>query len=316
VKKWTQDYREFLEENLIRGNEKKKDSDKLLEDYTEHHTDKTVHFELVLSAAGVAYGGKNLDKAFKLRSSISLQNMMLFDSSGTIQKYDTAMQIIEAFAATRLDLYDKRKAWLLSKLTRECDVLSAKARFIKLVIEGQLKIKRRKIKELANDLRKFGFKPHDDIKDPGEEKAGEDEDEDKKEEDVEMGAENEEGEEDQEQDLARSNAKDVKDFEYLVGMPIATLTAEKIEELMNQVQKKKSELEILKKKSLQKMWTEELDELEKALDERDEQIERDIQAEIAQLSKAKKARGASKGRGAKRGAPAASEPARATKRRN
>jgi len=264
----------------------------------------------------VAYGGKNLDKAFKLRTSISLQNMMLFDSSGIIQKFDTAVKIIEAFAATRLDLYDKRKAWLLAKLTRECDVLSAKARFIKLIIEGQLKIKRRKIKDLANDLRRLGFKPHDDIKDQGEEKTAEDEDEEKKEEDAEMGAD-EEGAEGQAEDPARSNAKDVKDFEYLVGMPISTLTAEKIEELMQQVQKKKAEVDVLKKKSIQKMWLEELDELEKALDDRDAQIEREIQAELVQLNKAKKARGASasKGRGAKRGAPAASEPAKATKRR-
>merc|ERR1712194_31114 len=42
VKKWTQDYREFLEENLPKG-EKKKEGPKLLEEYSEHHTEKSVH---------------------------------------------------------------------------------------------------------------------------------------------------------------------------------------------------------------------------------------------------------------------------------
>ena len=39
-------------------------------------------------------------------------------------------------------------------------MLSAKARFVKLVIDGDLSIKRRKIADLLQDLRKRGFKAH------------------------------------------------------------------------------------------------------------------------------------------------------------
>merc|ERR1719277_1444596 len=66
IRKWTQDYREFLEEQLPKG-EKKKDSVKLLDEYAEYHTEKSVHFELQLSAEGAKAAEQGtLEKAFKL----------------------------------------------------------------------------------------------------------------------------------------------------------------------------------------------------------------------------------------------------------
>ncbi|OLP86476.1 DNA topoisomerase 2 [Symbiodinium microadriaticum] len=158
VKRWTQDYREILEENLPKG-EKKREGPKLLEDYQEYHSEKSVHFELSLSSEGQLHADKdNLEKVFKLRSSISMNNMMLFDADGKIKKYDTPKDILQDFAHVRLKIYETRKAYLLARLTRECEVLSAKARFVKLVIEGRIVIRKRKIADLAQDLRKHGFK--------------------------------------------------------------------------------------------------------------------------------------------------------------
>lgn len=244
--------------------------------------------------------------------------MMLFNEEGKITKYASAVHIIEDFAAVRLHVYDKRKAYMVNKLTRECDVLSAKARFIKLVIEGQLKIKRRSIKDLGQDLRRLGFKPHDDINDKGETEDADKDGENAQEPDAEEDDEAmEDTEADSEAATKRSNAKDVKDFEYLVGMPISTLTAERIEELMKQVQTKKVELESLKKKTIQKMWLDDLEELEKALAERDALIEKDEQASQALLkkAKAKKAEKATAKKGPKRAASNPPEPGRATKQR-
>ncbi|CAE7037157.1 TOP2 [Symbiodinium natans] len=188
VKRWTQDYREILEENLPKG-EKKREGPKLLEDYQEYHSEKTVHFELSLSSEGQlqaekdrlshseSFGDKqpsstcdNL-QALKLRSSISMNNMMLFDADGKIKKYETAKDILQDFAEVRLRIYEKRKAYLLARLTRECEVLSAKARFVKLVIEGKIVIRRRRIADLAQDLRKNGFKALQDLQgQPSEDK--------------------------------------------------------------------------------------------------------------------------------------------------
>lgn len=278
VKRWTQDYREFLEEHLPKG-EKKKEGNKLLEDYQEHHSEKTVHFELSLSAEGNAQAEKdNLEKAFKMRSSISLNNMMLFNADGKIKKYDSALDILREFADVRLSIYETRKAYLLARLTRECEVLSAKARFVKMVIEGKIVIRKRKIVDLAQDLRKNGFKALWELK--GESAA-----------ETEEKGEDEEADEDdgsgEEGDAPDATRKAVKDFEYLVGMPISTLTAEKVAKLMQEQEKKAQELQTLKRKKPSDLWLEDLEVLETALNERDAAALQEEEKEQAKIQKAK-----------------------------
>jgi len=323
VKRWTQDYREFLEENLPKG-EKRAAGTRLLEDYAEYHTESTVHFELSLSMDAIKSTEVSmLEKAFRLRSTISMNNMVLFDAEGKIQKYDTALDILQDFAKTRLVMYEKRKAFLLGRLTRECEILTAKARFILMVVQGQIVIKRRKILDLVNDLRKSGFKPVHEMKGHGkagvqgqDDDAAEDKDEDEEEEEREGDDEDEAAGVDGDGNSTPSSAsraatkQGIKDFEYLVGMPIATLTLEKVEELTRQRDIKKSELDTLQKKTPQKLWLDDLDQLERALDERDalaavaKQVEEDkIMKARAKASKAKAAKGVGKGaekRGTKR----------------
>lgn len=307
VKRWTQDYREFLEDQLPQGQSKRQDSSKLIEDYQEFHTEKTVHFELQLSqeGQGAASSPISLEKAFKLRSSISLNNMMLFDAGGKIKRYEGPNAVIEEFAHVRLFVYEKRKAFLVGRLTRECEVLHAKVRFIRMVINKEIVIKRRKILDLVQELRQKRFIPVHEMKGHGRgagkeskgAKNGGDEEEDadegdEEDADEEPGDEGEtEANEDAEAKKARSAAaarkKGVKDFEYLVGMPISTLTAEKIEELNKLNATKQKELDVLRKKTREQMWLEELQELEDHLVERAKQMKEDDQRENAKIQKAR-----------------------------
>lgn len=317
IKKWTQDYREFLEENLPKG-EKKKDGIKLLEDYQEYHTDQTVHFELQLSTEGIRIAEQGqLEKAFKLRTSVSLNNMFLFNASGKIQKYDTPLDIIREFAEVRLQVYEKRRTFLLNRLTRECEVLSAKARFVQLVINGELVIRRRKITDLAQDLRKRGFKAMSELKGEGpsgkedpEEKA-----DDEDEEDAEDGEKQDDDSEAEEASASASSAanatkKAVRDFEYLVGMPISTLTAEKVAELMKQHELKAAELKVLQKKKASDLWIEDLAVIDKLLEERDAaRLEAQRKAE-SQIAKAKAGKPPTERRGQKRAAATSKPPAK------
>lgn len=77
-----------------------------------------MNFRVVLSeeqmAAAEAVG---LEKKFKLESSVSLTNMILFDSAGRIKKYDTVHEIVKEFYDLRLEYYQKRKDDLADKLT-------------------------------------------------------------------------------------------------------------------------------------------------------------------------------------------------------
>jgi len=317
VRKWTQDYREFLEENLPRG-EKKKDGAKLFEDFSEYHTEKTIHFDVVLGPQGLEKTKQpQLESMFRLKSSVPISNMVLFDAEGRIKKYDDPLDIISDFATLRLSVYEKRKAHQVGKLMRESEILSAKARFIKLVITGQLVIKKRKINDLVQDIRSRGFKPVNEMKGLalGKEEANDGEDAEGDDEDAEEGAGDGSDEEAGEGGTSSSSAaraataKGIKDFEYLVGMPISTLTAEKIEELMKQHEAKVSELEALKKKKPPQLWLEDLDEVERALAERDAVRAKEDKLEQEKIAnaRAKAEKGAAGKRGTKRAASAPAE---------
>lgn len=290
-----------------------------LRDYSEFHTEKSVHFELELSEeeAKLLHNAKpnrrqdHLEKMLKLRSSISMNNMILFNAEGKIHKYDNPLEIIYDFCVQRQDMYQKRKAYMLARLTRQAEELSAKARFIQMVCNKELVVKKRKILDLIKDLRKKGFVARKDLKgaDVGAE-AGEDDggDDEEKEDDGEEDEDEGDGAEDAEGEAAQRR-KGIKDFEYLVGMPISTLTKEKYDELMLQKDRKLKERNDLDKKTPEAIWLEDLAELEICIIARDEayaQAEKDERAKIEKARERQGAKSKAKTQGTKR---AASEPA-------
>merc|ERR1719253_1013883 len=97
---------------------------------------------------------------------MSENNMMLFDSEGKIQKYKNPLAIMEEFGKTRMKYYKIRKEYLIQKLTLERDLLSNRARFIKMIIEKQLKINNRKKFEVVRDLTRLRFQKFGDTKEP------------------------------------------------------------------------------------------------------------------------------------------------------
>merc|ERR1712190_495224 len=99
-------------------------------------------------------------------SSIPETNMVLFDSEGRIQKYKNVLEIMNEFAEIRLKMYKRRKEYLIDKLTLERDLLSNRARFIKMIIEKKLKINNRKKADVCKDLTKLKFKKFGDTKEP------------------------------------------------------------------------------------------------------------------------------------------------------
>ena len=63
---------------------------------------------------------------------------MLFDRDCCLKKYENEMEILREFYDVRLEVYCKRKDWLVSKLEAETARLSNQARFIMEKIEGKL----------------------------------------------------------------------------------------------------------------------------------------------------------------------------------
>ncbi|CAJ1431146.1 unnamed protein product [Effrenium voratum] len=83
------------------------ESDYLIEDFREHHSESSVHFEITLSAAKLKEAEKaGLEKTFKLKSSISTSNMVLFDAEGKIAKYNSSLDILQEFCKLRTERCD------------------------------------------------------------------------------------------------------------------------------------------------------------------------------------------------------------------
>ena len=59
------------------------------------------------------------EKFFKTNGSISLRNLVGFNSERKLHRYEDAKAIFEEFFEVRINYYVKRKKYLLSRLERE-----------------------------------------------------------------------------------------------------------------------------------------------------------------------------------------------------
>jgi len=281
IKKWTQDYKLFLE-TMMNGNPAKKQEPEI-KDFAENHTDTTVAFTVTTSTKDQMDALENfkggLMAKFKLTSNLSTSNMNLFDSEGRIIKYVTPEDIMEPFFGTRLEFYVKRKALLLENLQHEQKLLTNKARFVEEVCDGDLIVSNRKRKDILNDLRERDYDLMAKDEENKELASGDNVDDDGNS----ASDTNDKGESDE----IESISKLAKGYEYLLGMKIWSLTYEKAEELRRQVEEKNREVQILSDTSSSQIWSNDLDEIEIALDERDEELRKQQEEEVAAMNGSK-----------------------------
>ena len=167
---WTQNYKESVLEPMLLGNEKNKP---VITDYNEYHTDTTVKFVVymtpqTLMQAELSPGG--LHKFFRLVADKSCSNMVLFDSQCCVKKYESTLDILKEFYVLRLELYEKRKKYLIGMLTAESEKLSAIARFILEKIAGNIVVENKAKKVLIKELQSMKY-PSDPVKAWKEEQA-------------------------------------------------------------------------------------------------------------------------------------------------
>ncbi|KAK3030786.1 hypothetical protein RJ639_035451 [Escallonia herrerae] len=270
IRRWTLDYKEFLE-SIMTGNDKIKDP--FIKDYREHNDDTTVHFEVILSEENLMMAKQEgLQKKFKLTTTISTSNMHLFDSKGIIKKYDipeqSAYPVVLYFLRSSLMFglnftRKERQKVLLDNLELELLKLENKVRFILGVVEGKIIVSNRKRADLFLELKEKGFTPF-----PKKTKA----------EAVVVGATDDAEDTEENSEVATSKGIRASDYEYLLSMAIGTLTLEKVQELCADRDKLNKEVDDLRKATPKSLWNKDLDALEKELDEQDKN---DVQAEEA-----------------------------------
>merc|ERR1719399_249484 len=117
---------------------------------------------------------------------------MLFDSEGKICKYDSALDILKEFCKVRRTIYEKRKDFLVSSLKKQKEILSNKARFILMVVNEELELRKKKKESLLKELQKLKFTPMSELNAIMKGKDNRKHKGDKKEEDAQEDAGNEE----------------------------------------------------------------------------------------------------------------------------
>ncbi len=250
VQTWTQNYKDFIEENLVDAPAPK---GCFFADYKEYHTDTNIDFNVTLNEEKIKeIESKGFEKTLKLVTSLSVNNFMAFGPDGKIKKYETVLEIMKDFYTTRLVYYGKRKEHLTAVLTEEWEILDNKVRFIESVITDEVKVRGKNKKAVNDELVRCGFKKFAAKKKKASAGAKED--------DVDGDVEdflNDDKEE----------AADSANYDYLLRMAIWTLTREKADALRKQRDDKRAELDVVLATHPKKMWSDDLDEFLVAYDQ-------------------------------------------------
>ena len=244
LKKWTSDYKTFLTDML-------KSDDPFITDLKEYHTESTVHFEVKCPTLQQLVDSE-VSKRFKLTSSLSMNNLVLFNSDRRIKKYAKIEEILEEHFIIRKEFYVKRKEYLVGKLTRECEVITNKVRFILMVVNNELVINMKMKKTLCKELKSKGFATKSDLGKIFTEAKG----------DLEGNNEEIVGVEEE-----KAGEVSSKEYDYLLGMALWTLTMEEVEKLKEEKRKLLQELETLKATSVFQLWERDLEALQNAIEE-------------------------------------------------
>lgn len=101
---------------------------------------------------------EGIEKKFKLSTTLSTNNYVLFNYEGKIRRYNGEEEIMQEFYGLRKTLYEKRKEFLLAKLKKEFETISNKVRFILGIINEEIKLNKVKRKDVVLKLKSLGFK--------------------------------------------------------------------------------------------------------------------------------------------------------------
>lgn len=79
-----------------------------------------------------------------MQTTVSTTNLVLFTRYHKICRYDTEIDIMKEFFSYRKELYDMRKEYMLGKLQQEYEILFNKVKFIQAVIANKILIQGKK----------------------------------------------------------------------------------------------------------------------------------------------------------------------------
>ena len=178
------------------------------------NSNERVHYVLKFSRSVLAEWIKKdrLGDLLKMRDGEG-ENLTTIDENGKLKVFERAEEIVDYFVKFRLEYYTKRKTRLLVELDNEIQILTARARFVKAVIEKEIDVMNVKKVDVMKSISSIGINKID------------------------------------------------GDYDYLLSMPIHSLTAEKYAELLKRHSVKTKEREKVEKTSAEDFYRQDLKEL-------------------------------------------------------
>lgn len=170
-----------------------------------------------------------LETKLKLTKSFTTNNMYLFSEDLILTKYQSPNDILLDFYDIRLDFYKKRKIYIVKCLERELLVLNAKIRFIDEYINGKLDINRKGKEYICSLLEKLEYP-----------KISQD---------------------NHKQNDQDDNTDINHDYDYLLRMPLISLSSERIQTLKKEADSKQNDLNTLKIKTEKDLWKQDLNKI-------------------------------------------------------
>jgi len=162
------------------------------------------------------------EESLGLTSTLSTNNMVLFNKDGEITKYESVYDILNEFCKVRYDCYVKRKEYIINELSHQLMIVKNKMKFLVEVMDETLNIKDKDEDELYKDLDKRGYYKV----------------------------------------TNSSDVETLSSYGYLLNMNIRSFTKQKLESLQKEIDKIDSDLDRVKRTTPKDMWLNDLKDLE------------------------------------------------------
>jgi DNA topoisomerase-2 len=134
---------------------------KLINSYDNNCKDNIDYTVKMSREALSTYTDEELIKILKLEE-YKTEIFSTLDEYGKLKIFESAEEIVKYFVDFRIQFYQKRKDLIISKIERDLLMLSNRARFLKMIIEGKLEVKGIQKNVIFEKLEKNKFDKIDD----------------------------------------------------------------------------------------------------------------------------------------------------------
>tara|TARA_B110000879_G_scaffold212788_1_gene310935 strand:- start:1898 stop:5413 length:3516 start_codon:yes stop_codon:yes gene_type:complete len=163
---WTMSYITYLEtllDGIVNTKTGKKGSP-TIRDFTSLCTEVSIDITVTLYRGSLDElenteydNGNGVEKLFKLSTTVSTTNMHMFNKDCRLHKYNDVREIIDEFYDVRLDVYRKRKEYLIDNIEKKLIKLSNRARYITEMLADRIDLRRKKSSEVNDMLTSMEF---------------------------------------------------------------------------------------------------------------------------------------------------------------